>query len=132
MRMRRGAEETKLMEKHFDQLNVIFCRNILTITDMSDLRSRVLPSFLSCEKKHKSQRLNATSAIELVEKEERRLCSRGDKDVSMSSILLAIFLGRASALLSAFFTGFRVSSAFPPEARVRGEKEQRRSISLVI
>lgn len=29
----------------------------------------------------------------------------------MSSMLLAMFLGRASALLRAFFTGFRVSSA---------------------
>lgn len=51
MRMRRGAEETKLMEKHFDQFNVCHVlAKILTITDMSDLRSRVLPSFLSCEK----------------------------------------------------------------------------------
>lgn len=26
MRMKRGAEETKLMEKHFDQFNVLFWR----------------------------------------------------------------------------------------------------------
>lgn len=34
---------------------------------------------------------------------------RGDKDAVMSSILLARFLGRASARLSAFLTGFRLS-----------------------
>lgn len=39
----------------------------------------------------------------------------------MSSILLARFLGLASARLNAFLTGFRVS-AFPPRAHI-GDSE---------
>lgn len=58
------------------------------------------------------------------------MSSRGDREVSMSSMLLAMFLGRASALLKALFTGFRVSSAFPPVGFVLQSKEQIRWLRI--
>lgn len=48
--------------------------------------------------------------------------SRGKEDAVMSSMLLARFLGRASARLSAFLTGFRVLSAFPPGVHIGDNK----------
>lgn len=44
-----------------------------------------------------------------------KICSRGVEDAVMSSILLARFLGRVSARLNAFLTGFWSSSSFSPE-----------------
>lgn len=41
-------------------------------------------------------------------------CSRGDRGAVMSSILLARFLGRASARLRAFLTGLWFSLSFSP------------------
>lgn len=52
-----------------------------------------------------------------------RTCSRGDKDVVMSSKLLARFVGLASALLKAFLTRFSTSTSFSPTIRIE-EKNQ--------
>lgn len=53
---------------------------------------------------------------------DMRTCSRGDKDAVMSSMLLARFLGRASARLNAFLTGFWHSSSFSPTEREKLNK----------
>lgn len=73
------------------------------------LMSAVGSCLLSCPARNKVINPKSTKTIcsygQLLEEKLRR-CSRGDKEAVMSSILLARFLGRASARLSAFLTGF--------------------------
>ena len=102
-----------------DYLTSIFAKNILFfLPALILLMSAVGSCLLSCPARNKIMNPKSTRndlfmwTVRLEEKSRRR--SRGDKEAVMSSILFARFLGRASARLSAFLTGFWASSMFSP------------------
>ena len=91
-----------------------------TITASPGISSWVLSPFLSWEKNVYWEKDDSHSCLSVHVTKKKKLTwerstrSRGDMDAVMSSKLFAMFLGRASALRSAFLTGFFSSSSVSP------------------